>query len=80
MDHSDHQATLSHHNGGAGAGARAKAYTSVQKMLMKNNLTIVAMAMDIADVKRIACSVGNCAKYDVAITQMILWSICAGKI
>ena len=39
---------------------------------------IVAMAMDI---KRIALEdEKNPEKYDDAITEMILWSICAGKI
>jgi len=72
MDNTDHYKTLSH-----GGGPITKVYNGIQKVLIKNNLTIVAMAMDIANVKWIADPPG---KYDDAITEMLLWSICAGKI
>ena len=43
---------------------------------MKNDLTIVAMGMDILDIKRVANNVNDPTKYDEAITQMLLWSMC----
>lgn len=76
MDKEDHRHTLSHYNSGKGAGKMAKAYTSVQKVLIDKDLTLVAMGMDILDIKRVASNTGNPAKYDDAITEMLLWSMC----
>lgn len=72
MDKSDHEQTLSHSNGYA-----SQAYKGIQEKLIENNLMVVAMAMDIANVKWIAEPPD---KYDDAITQMLLWSVCKGII
>ena len=72
MERSEHTQTMSHSNGYV-----AQIYKGVQKKLIENNLMVVAMAMDIANIKEISKPPD---KYDNAMTEMILWSICAGKI
>ncbi len=72
MDKSDHAQTLSHSN-----GYTSQAYKGIQKKLIENNLMVVAMAMDIANIKWIAEPPD---KYDDAISQMLLWAICKGII
>jgi hypothetical protein len=70
------QMTTAHHNEtySHGSWGTAKAYQELQKYMVKNNLTVVAMAMDIMDVKSISDN------YDEAMTEMVLWAICTGKI
>lgn len=71
MDRTDHHKTASHN--GTKSSLSGKAYREVQKKIMKEGLLPIAMAMDIIDIKM---KFGN--KYDEAITQMILWSVCMG--
>ena len=70
MDKLDHKDTISH-----GRGITARGYLRIQKYLINKDMMIVAMAMDIADVKM---KFGS--KYDNAIAEMLLWSICMGYI
>ena len=71
METKDHYATASHN--GTTSDLSGSIYRKVQKEMMKRGLLPVVMAMDILDIK---AKFGD--KYDEAITEMILWSICKG--
>ncbi|WP_205910256.1 hypothetical protein, partial [Rhizobium sp. FKY42] len=70
MDPKDHRQTSSYGRG------RTTPYMAGQKRLVDSGNFMGAIAMDIADIRRIAAKSGDPSKYDDAIRQMLQYAQC----
>ncbi|MCJ8510561.1 hypothetical protein MUU53_22115 [Rhizobium lemnae] len=70
MDPKDHRQTSSY------GGGRTTPYMAGQKRLVDGDNFMGAIAMDIADIRRIAAKSGDPSKYDDAIRQMLQYARC----
>lgn len=67
----DHAQTMSYRN-----SAAARAYRAQQQQLIASGNFMGAVAMDVADIRRIATQAGDPARYDGAISQMLAYAGC----
>lgn len=71
MDEADHANTASYSN-----SRMAQAYRARQSSLIASGRFLDAVAMDIADVRRVAALAGNPEKYDHALAEMQAYVAC----